>query len=472
MTGKKVLAFDIGAGSGRAILGLWDPEKGLHTVRELYRFPHAYVRIGERFYWDYVCIYRGILESLRACAKEGIVPDSIGIDTWAQDFAYIGKDGEVMGLPRSYRDPVLSEHGRTFEEMTGVADDWLENVNGCHFGPILTFRQLCYDRVYKKDTFDRADRFVWMAYLFVYLLTGEAACDLSMVSLGGFCDANTLAYSPFAGTLAGVADKFPKMYKAGEIIGYTGEAVKAASGLDHIPVVCVEAHDTNSAVSAIPDAGEYLWASNGSFAMYGAVTKEAFRSRELNASPLGNTRMADGRVVMQAGNGSGMYHIEQCRKYWAANGTDVPYDMLTAYAMTHKTDRTFSFEDIDDTAVDMPSEIANAVEKAGYTRPEGPEEIYEAFCNALSQRICGVLSELEKIVGRTFSKLYIISGGAKAEGVNVRLAALTGKETYAGPYEASAIGNLKAQLIPYAGYGVACTSPEGSVREVREWTLN
>ncbi len=468
MTEKSILAFDIGAGSGRAILGTWDSENGLHSMREIYRFPHAYVRVGKGYYWDYIRIYRGILDSLAACAEEGIKPDSIGIDTWAQDYAFIGPSGEVLGLPRCYRDPALDENGRLFEERNGLPDDYLQNTNGSSYGPILTFRQLYYDSVFKKELFENANCFVWMAYLFIYLLTGAKACDISLIGTCGFADVHTLQFSEKLADLAGVRDKFPKIFEAGQVIGYTGEAVRAASGYEHIPVICVESHDTNSAVSAVPDPGEFLWVSNGSFAMYGSVMREACVNDEIIASPLGNVRMADGRAMMQAGSGPGMYHFEQCRKKWTAQGLDVSYEKLTEYALKNRTERTFVFEDVDDTAEDMPGEIADAVEKAGFSRPEGPEEIYEAFCNGLAQREAAVLLDLERMAGRSFERLYIISGGAKADGVNVRLAQLTGKETFAGPFEASAIGNLKAQLIPYAGHAVKCTAPEGMAERIKE----
>ena len=440
---KNMLAFDIGTGSGRGILGTADMDGRLLDMREVFRFSHAFIRIGDRYYWDYLQIYRGMIDCLKKLHAEGVELSSIGIDSWAQDIAYIGRSGEILALPRCYRDPALAAHADLLEEDTRKDKDWLSEKNGISGGHILTLRQLYFDRKFKPDIFEASDSFVWIAYLLVYLLTGEVACDLSMVALGGLCGRKTLAYNPSLAAIAGAQDKLPKIFKAGEQIGFTNAAVAAATGYEKIPVICVEAHDTSGACSAIPDTEEFLWFSSGSYAMYGAVTKELFLSEEMYRGPASNYPMADGRCCIMAGSGAGMYHIQMCMKEWKKNG--ITYEMLTEYSVSHKTQRTFLFENIDDTVSDMPSEIAAAVQKAGFSRPESPFEIYEAFCNALVDEVGGRLMGLERTLGRQFSKLYIISGGALADGVNIRLARLLHKEVYTGLTEASALGNLIAQ---------------------------
>ena len=441
---KYALAFDIGTGSGRGILGTVSEDGRLLETAEVCRFSHAYIRIGNGYYWDYLTIYRGILDCLKQLHARGVALSSIGIDSWAQDIAYISRAGEVLTLPRCYRDPVLALHGNELEEDRGVSAHWLADRNGIFGGHILTLRQLYYDRKYRPDLFCQAGSFVWMANLLIYLLTGKLSCDISMLSLGGLCDAATLAYDPALAAIADAQDKVPPLYRAGEVIGLTNDAVEELTGYSKIPVICTEAHDTSGACSAIPDGGEYLWFSSGSFAMYGAVACKPCLSEKMRYGPVANYPMADGRCCMMAGSGAGMYHMQRCMPFWKKQG--ITYEMLTDYAVTHRTERSFRFDDICGTDPDMPQQIRSAVIKSGHSAPEGPFEIYEAFCNALVQEVGGRLLTLERTLERRFDRLYIISGGAKADGVNLRLAEMMHCEVFTGLTEASAIGNLLAQL--------------------------
>jgi rhamnulokinase len=462
-----VLAFDIGAGNGRGIVGRYSREKGFESMQEIYRFENGYVRINGSLYWDYLRIYRGMLDAISKCKQAGIHLDAIGVDAWAQDFAYISQGGEVLGLPRSYRDPVNQERGKNFIHDMFLEDIDIAHRSGTGNGAILTLNQLYNDRVHRKDLFTNAKYFLFMPYLMIYLLSGEACFDITMPSIGGLCDARTMDVSLNTLNLLGVADKLPRRCRRGEIIGYTCKSVCEETMTEPIPIICTDAHDTSSAASSIPDGGEFLWVSSGTFNMYGAVLKDAPRLERLWEMGFSDTLLGDGRACVMGGGGAGMYHIQQCMKLWKHQGLSISYPMLTEYAISHFTDKRFDFKQISDTALDMFADINASIEGAGFAPAQTPFELYEVFCNSLAAMNAFRLRQLELEMNRYFDRVYIIGGGSQADGINIRMAKLMNRPILVGLPEASAIGNMLAQfegLGAYIGhYGLADAERNGKM---------
>ena len=440
-----ILALDIGATSGRAILGTYSQENGLESAEEIHRFANGFVRVNGGLYWDHMRLYRGILDSLCACRARGIALDCIGVDTWAQDYAYVGGNGEVLGLPRCYRDPSNAADAGAYESETGRGP--LDHARRCGVGKIgiSTFRQLWHDRKVRKEILPAARCFLHMPYLMVYLLTGETGYDDSLMSIGELADARTGHLSPDTVRELGMERLFPPRRGFGTLIGRTNESVREETGYDGVPVACTDGHDTASAVSAIPEDGDFLWISSGTSNMLGAVVGEPCLSDECLKAKIYNTRLGDGRVCLMTGE-AGMFYINRCVDAWRDRGMDVRYPDLTRYALEHRTQRRFDFGDVPDDAADMPAAVRAAVEKAGFDAPEDPFELYEAFCNSLAGVTCERLTALERVTGRTYRRLYVVSGGSQADGVNVRLAERLRREIRCGLKEAAATGNLFAQL--------------------------
>lgn len=439
-----MLALDVGSGSGRGMLARCSADGKLSPMEEIHRFENGFVRLGGGLYWDYMRIHRGILECLRACRARGIELDCIGVDAWAQDYARIGTDGQVLGLPRCYRDSIHARHAHDFERALGVDELFLPRRTGVGGSGISSFRQLWRSRA--EDAHNGVSRILFMPYLFVYLLTGQSAYDESLVSVGGLCDGETMALSEGLTELLGIRDKMPPRFQRGQIIGFTDRSVREETGYDGVPVACIEAHDTTSAVSAIPDAEEYLWISSGSYNMCGATLMGLAMSDDLLRAGYAKTPLADGRVCLMGGGGAGMFQIQRCMLTWRERGLRINYPELTDYALQHRTERVFSFEDVPDDAADMPAAIGAAVERAGYAPPESPFELYEIFCNSLARQTAERILNLERMLGRGFERAYVVGGGSRADGVNQRLAELLKREILAGLPEASAEGNALAQL--------------------------
>ncbi|MGJ4850396.1 FGGY-family carbohydrate kinase [Bacillota bacterium Meth-B3] len=458
MKPRAVLALDIGAGSGRGILGYRASDGGLERVEEVHRFENGFVRLNGGLYWDYVRIYRGALDCLRACRARGVELDSIGVDAWSQDYAYIGAGGEVLGLPRCYRDPVNEAHARDFERDFRLGPLDHARSSGAGFISISTLRQLWYDRTHRKDLFKAARRYLYIPYLLVYLLTGVAGYDDSLPAIGEQCDARTLRYSDETARVLGVLDKTPPRLQWGTLVGRTNDTVLQETDYDAVPMACVDGHDTASAVSAIPDDGSFLWVSSGSYNMFGAVLEQPALNDELLSLGFVNTRLGDGRVCLMGG-GAGMHFIQQCMRRWREEGREITYPQLTGYALAHRTARRFDFADVPGAAADMPAALNAAIERAGHAPAHSPHALYEAFANSLAQLTAEGLTRLEGLLNRKFPRVYVVSGGAQANAVNQRLAEALARPLLAGLPEAATMGNIRAQLTAL-GAGLAKTSIE------------
>lgn len=438
------LAIDLGSKSGRGMLGVLE-DGSIRRMQEVHRFENAFVYVQGETYWDYLALYTGILQCIRICHTQGIRIDSIGIDGWAQDYAYIGQDGEVLGLPRSYRGFQSKESGLHFEEAHALDPGEFRDACGVAYGAISTLRQLWHDVGNTPNQVAYSKTFLFVPYLMVYLLTGVSAYDVSLPVIGELGDVASGDFRQKTLESLGLEGKIPRRFNSGEIIGYTHESVVEATGHPSIPVICTQAHDTTSAVSAIPDENEFYWISNGSFAMVGAVLTQQLFDRTILDAGFCNTPMADGRNCLMGGSGAGMYYLQQCVQAWREKGMQVDYEELTAYALAHQSDRYFSFDDLPSISTDMPTEISDAIVKAGFDRILDPLELYEAFSNSLARLCVEKIAFLVERSKRSCDAVYVVSGGAKASDINQRVARLLGKPVYAGLPEASAMGNLLAQ---------------------------
>lgn len=438
------LAIDLGSGSGRGIVGVFNHGK-IESIREIHRFDNCLLHMHGAMYWDYISMYRGILQCLVECRKQGIEIDSIGIDAWAQDYAYVGKTGEIMALPRSYRDPLIQQNDHAFEQDNALDPEEFRLVCGVGYGCISTLRRLWADRSKGNECFEHAKTFLFIPYLMVYLLTDVLAYDASIPVIGELGDLETGDFRAETVELLGLQGKIPKRFSSGQIIGYTNQSVYAATGFDSIPVICTQAHDTTSAVSCIPDQGEFFWISSGSYNMLGAVLKNKIANKTLLNAGFSNTPLSDGRNCLMCGSGAGMYHMQQCMKVWKAQGKDITYQQLTAYALEHRSERFFDFDKLQATSPDITEDIGCALAEAGFGMVTDPFELYEAFSNSLARLCAHKITFLMNESGLSMDSLYIISGGALAYDIDVRIAQLLGKQIFAGLSEASSLGNLMSQ---------------------------
>lgn len=444
MANRVFLALDIGASNGRAIAGALD-DSGRLRFQEVYRFPNGFVRLNGGLYWDYAAIYRELLAALRECRRRDLELACIGIDAWSEDYALLDSAGQVLGLPRCYRDPVIGQYADGVDALLGDPQAFYR-ASGQVKNRISSLRQLYCDCTRQPKRMEAADQFLFIPYLFAYLFTGQAAYDATLPAIGELGDAGRRSMRVETLSRLGIAHLAPPQFQSGTLLGRTNRTVLEETGYDAVPVACIDAHDTSSAVLAIGSDEEFLYVSSGTWSMYGAVTDGMRLDGKAYAAKLCNSPLGDGRVSLMAGT-AGMFCIQQCMRAWQAEGRRLTYPELTRYALTHRTDAYFSFDDIPDDAADMPAAVARAAERAGFRPPEDPFALYEMFANSLARLTVQDLLRTEDAVGRRFDRVYLVGGGSQAGAVNRRISEGSGKRVFTGMQEAAVTGNLLAQMV-------------------------
>lgn len=438
---KVVLAIDLGASNGRGIVGKFDGSQ--LTMEEVYRFGNNPMRIGQGVYWNYLQLYQEVINTLIECRRRSLHIDSIAIDTWAQDYALFNRDGRILGAPHSYRDT------RT-EKIVGLVNQTITPkelfaITGMSELSFSTMHQLVYESTYEKETFENADKMLFMPSLFNYMLCGEMVCDYTIPSIGHLIDIDKKEFSEEICETLGIGRLLPRLEYPGTVIGKTNRAVYEETGYKEIPVVLVGGHDTASAIAAIPEKDDFMFISSGTWSMFGITGDQPYMNEAVYENELYNTLAANGKVALLKGI-TGMYIIQQCMREWRRTGLKVTYEQLAEYALANECEAFFDIDDVDTSSVSMVKEVARCITKAGGLQPQSPEEYYLSLIGSLSVKYDEEIRDMEKATGRHFDTLYIVGGGAKASALNAYTARLCKKRVVAGLYEATATGNILYQL--------------------------
>ena len=278
MSKTNYLAVDLGATSGRTVLATYDGQK--IEMKELTRFKNPIIPLGGHMYWNLPALYYEVLTGLKKAADEGIELHSIGIDTWGCDFAYFGKDGQLLGLPYCYRDGhTEGAQAKFFERMP--AED-VYGRTGIQFMDFNSLFQLDTIKRNSGSALEAADKILFIPDALIYMLTGKAICEYTVASTSqmlnpvtGDLDEDILK------TLGIEREKFGKLTQPGEVVGQLTPQVQEYTGLGAIDVVAVAGHDTGSAVAAVPaENEEYAYLSCGTWSLLGIETPEAIINEE------------------------------------------------------------------------------------------------------------------------------------------------------------------------------------------------
>ena len=420
---NRYLAIDIGASSGRHIVG-WQ-ENGQLQTREVYRFPNGAVRQNGHLTWDIAALEQHVREGI-AHARAAF-PDivSLSIDTWGVDYVLLRGDEPVLPC-FAYRDSrteavVERVHARMpFSE--------LYRRTGIQFQPFNTIYQLCADQL--AGRLAGVTDFLLMPEYLMYRLCGAKAHEYTNATTGGLVNAATREYDPEIIHALGLPKElFHPLQAPGEQIGeYEG-----------IRVCLCATHDTGSAVEGIPmDEGEQPYLSSGTWSLLGVKSPVALTdaaSRQANWSNEGGV----GYIRYQK-NIMGMWLVNRLRDELCP---ERPFGELVAEA---EKSRFSGAVDANDPAFLAPESMKAAFDRALGARPVGVGDYFRCAWRSLAQCYHGAIRELEQNTGRSCEALYIVGGGAKNEFLNRLTAEATGKRIVALPIEATALGNLKLQM--------------------------
>ena len=424
---KRCLAIDIGASSGRHIVG-W-MEGATICTREVYRFPNGVTERDGRLTWDLDALVEHVRAGIDAALEAYPGLDSLSIDTWGVDYVLLRGDEEVLPC-YAYRD------GRTagpIELVHGIMPfEALYRRTGIQFEPFNTVYQLYADKL--AGRLEEATDFLMMPEYLMYRLCGVRAHEYTDATTTGLVNARTGAYDPEIIAALGLPERlFHPLQQPGTVIGeYRG-----------LRVVLCPTHDTASAVEGIPMEGDALYLSSGTWSLLGVkldapLTDEA--SRLANCSNEGGVG-----YIRYLKNIMGMWLVNRLRDELCPGA---PWDGITRDAAASRFE---ALVDVDDPAFMAPRSMREAFDARLPVRPEGPADYFRCAYRSLAEGYRRAIAQIEANTGKTCPRLYIVGGGAKNRFLNRLTELATGKEVVALPIEATCLGNLKTQLISNSG---------------------
>jgi rhamnulokinase len=434
----RYLAFDLGAESGRAILGTLDGDR--LAVEELHRFPNTPVRDGDALFWDTDGLWREIRCGIAAAAGRGITPDGIGIDTWGVDYGLLDEHGKLIEPPRHYRDPRTNGVMEKLFQVVPRAEVF--GYTGIQFMQLNTLYQLYAMRLAKAPALSAARRFLNMPDLFNYWLTGEARSETTIASTTQFFDPVTMTWSTeLMKRLDLPAEMLGPLITPGTALGKTKEPPETT-------VYASAGHDTAAAVAAVPAEGGRNWCyiSSGTWSLMGVETDSPVineRSLALNFT----NEVGVGGSIRLLKNIAGLWLLQECRRAWSLEGREFTYEQLARMAAEARPFPAAINPDAFLEPGEMPRKIAEHCRGTGQQPPETPGEYARAILESLALRYRQVLESLETLSGRAIDVIHIVGGGSRNSVLNRFVADCTGRPVVAGPSEATAIGNILVQAM-------------------------
>jgi rhamnulokinase len=454
------LAIDLGAESGRALLGRFDGEQV--TLEEIHRFPNEPVQLVDGLYWDLLSIFRdvkrGLAKAKPAAAEAGRL-ESVGVDSWAVDFALLDREGALVSNPLNHRDP--RTEGMVEKAFERVPKEEIYETTGIQFIRINTLYQLL--AMQSSPLLEAAESLLLIPDLINYWLTGEKACELTNAT-------TTQLYGLKAGGWAQdllqrmslPVDVFPKIVPPATELGPLLPEVAEEVGLGaQLPVVAVASHDTASAVVAVPAEGEsFAYVSSGTWSLVGVETPQPVVTKEAMDANFTNEGGFGGRTRFLK-NVMGLWLLQECRRVWAQEGQEYSYEELTRLAEEVPTSGPLVDPDHPSFLApgDMPSRIRRLCEATDQRPPEESGQVARCIFESLALKYQWVVAQAGEIAGQNVEAVHVVGGGSQ----NSLLCQLTADATrlpvLAGPVEATALGNVMVQA--YArGY-------VGSLEEIR-----
>ncbi len=436
---KYYLSIDIGASSGRHILS--SVQDGKLVLEEVYRFENGMTQKDGHLVWEYEKLFSNIIEGLKECKKLGKIPVSVGIDTWGVDYALIDADGKVIGDVYAYRD------GRTEEPIKKVHEiipfETLYKRTGSQFQIYNTIYQLYTDKLSGK--LDKAERFLMMPDFFNYLLTGVMKNEFTNASTTGLMSAKTRDWDMETVKELGLPEKlFKELSDPATLVGNLKPEIAKEIGYD-LKVVLPATHDTASAVMAVPEIGQPLYISSGTWSLLGIESPVAISTEEALKENFTNEGGYE-RSTRFLKNIMGLWMIQCVRREY-----NKKYSWGDFVTLSKEVKDFDSIVDVNDNSFLAPVSMIEAIKdycrKTGQKVPETPGEI--ALCVYDSLAVCykRAVETVERVTGYKFDTIHIVGGGCQNAYLNELTAKRTGRRVVAGPVEATAIGNALSQLL-------------------------
>lgn len=450
MINNQYLAFDIGASSGRAILGTFDGCKV--DLMEIHRFPNEMMLHNGHYYWDINRLFGELLNGLRLCVKKhNVIPVSIGIDTWGVDFGFLDGNSQLIGNPFAYRDSLTDE--AMDQVFKVIRPKELYAKTGIQF---LRFNSLFQLWALKKKfptVLLQADKMLFVPDMLGYLFTGQIFSEYTIASTSQMLNPKTRNWYPDLLMRLGLPIHIlDDIVEPGTQIGTIKPGILSELGVNSISLVAVGAHDTASAIAAIPAEGKnWAYISSGTWSLMGIETESPILS-DLSFKYLFTNEGGVGKKIRYLKNITGLWLIQECKKIWDRNEEITYPEMITR---CKKVTPFRSLVDPDDPAFmnpeNMPSAIREYCERTGQVAPETIPEFARCIFESLALKYRLVLDQLKVISPHPIEKIHMIGGGSLNTFLCQLTADATGLPVIAGPAEATALGNILVQIGSHQG---------------------
>ena len=441
------LAFDLGASSGRAILGTLKNRK--ISVKETHRFNNSMLNIHGNYYWNVFNLFEELKEALLLCQTElKVCPETIGVDTWGVDFGLLDGSGRLLGIPFAYRD---HRNQKAMDEVHHIIPkDEIYNLTGIAMWPFNSLYQLYAWKKEQGDLLDLARNLLFMPDIFNWLLSGVKSTDYTFASTSQLINAYTRTWEPVLFNKLGLPHGIMNdITEPGEVIGSLILDIAEQINNKDISVVAVGSHDTASAIVSVPAEGRnWAYISSGTWSLMGIESESPVISTKTLNYNLTNEGGVGKRIRLLK-NIMGLWLLQECRRKWSDLGHVYTYHELVEIAQKAKPFKAIIDPDWMKfyNPEDMPTEIGSFCKMTGQHEPSEHGQFVRIILEGLALKYRLVLDQLREVSGKPLDKLHIIGGGTQNELLNQFTANATGVPVVTGPAEATAAGNLMVQAM-------------------------
>jgi rhamnulokinase len=446
MSSTNFLAFDLGAESGRAVVG--SLANGRLELREKHRFPNPTGRIRGHLHWNLLQQWEELKAGLRAAAADTPNFAGIGVDTWGVDFGFIGRGGDVLANPYHYRDSRTD--GVMELTFQRISREEIFRSTGIQFMPINSLYQLMAMVEMKDWQLDCAETLLFVPDIFNYLFTGQRKSEFSIASTSQMYDMRNGAWATEMLAKLGVPTRLlPEVIPSGTVLGPLLKDVAEECGVGTVPVIAPATHDTGSAVVAVPAEGEdWCYISSGTWSLMGVEIPQPIindKSLKYNYTNEGGV----GGSIRLLKNIMGMWLVQECRRHFRKEGHDHTYAELTQMA-----ERAKGFGALIDpdhppflTPGEFPIKIDRFCARTKQKTPATRGDCVRTCLDSLALTYRRTLQGLEDVLGRRINVIHIVGGGSQNDLLNQMTADATGRLVVAGPVEGTAMGNVLVQAM-------------------------
>ena len=441
------LAFDLGASSGRAILG--ELEHGKLSIEEIHRFENGAIDVNGSLYWNLLGLFRELTIGLKKALDSGVELAGMAVDTWGVDYALLDRNGDFVGFPYHYRDARTAD---IYDYAFAIVPrEEMYARTGIQFMNFNTIFQLAAMKRDDSPLLEVAHRMLMMPNALTYLLCGSMSAEYSIAT-------TTQAYDPVAkdwawdliDALGLPRGMFPPIAAPATVAGQLRDSICDELNCSPIPVLLTGSHDTASAVAAVPASSDRKWAylSSGTWSLLGLELDEPCLTPEAMAANYTNEGGVGGKIRFLK-NIMGLWLVQESRATWTRQGKAYGFDELDAMAAEAEPFRSI-VDPNDDRFIapgDMPARIREFCRDTGQPEPETPGQIMRCALESLALRYRQTVDELEDLSGDVIEVLHLVGGGSQNEVLNQFAANAIQRPVVTGPVEATAIGNIICQAM-------------------------